>query len=174
MYDPTRTFNAGMGRGAGDFRSLDAKNPLRGNNSDVGNATLPPRSHSITTRYKSDLFDGDMRISETFPADNVGEFDYIIVGGGTAGCIIASRLSSYLPQKSILLLEAGPSDVGEKRALVLKDRNSMLGTDLDFGYTTVTQPMGMNCIDNYDSMCSSHELIFWQGTATSHIQEPRY
>lgn len=83
-----------------------------------------------------------MSISDTLPVGCGAQFDYIIVGGGTAGCIIASRLSSYLPQRRILLVEAGPSDVGETRALVLKDRNSMLGTELDFGYTTVAQPMG--------------------------------
>lgn len=37
-------------------------------------------------------------------------FDYIIVGGGVAGCVLASRLSSSLPDKSILLIEAGPEN----------------------------------------------------------------
>ncbi|KAI9740147.1 MAG: hypothetical protein M1834_004725 [Cirrosporium novae-zelandiae] len=35
-------------------------------------------------------------------------FDYVIVGGGTAGCVLASRLSSSMPDASILLIEAGP------------------------------------------------------------------
>ena len=83
-----------------------------------------------------------MRISDELPTGQHGRYDYIIVGGGTAGCIIASRLSGYLPNKKILLIEAGPSDVGDDRALVLKDRNAMLGTELDFAYTTVEQPMG--------------------------------
>lgn len=83
-----------------------------------------------------------MRISDELPTGQDGHFDYIIVGGGTAGCIIASRLSGYLSQKKILVIEAGPSDQGDNRALVLKDRNAMLGTELDFAYTTVEQPMG--------------------------------
>jgi choline dehydrogenase len=34
------------------------------------------------------------------------EFDILIVGGGTAGAILAARLSEN-PQNSVLLLEAG-------------------------------------------------------------------
>src|SRR5436305_407502 len=38
-----------------------------------------------------------------------GDFDYIVVGAGTAGCIVANRLSAD-PTKRVLILEAGGSD----------------------------------------------------------------
>ncbi|MEA2941765.1 MAG: hypothetical protein QOD09_2294 [Bradyrhizobium sp.] len=38
-----------------------------------------------------------------------GDFDYIVVGAGTAGCIVANRLSAD-PASRILLLEAGGND----------------------------------------------------------------
>ena len=37
------------------------------------------------------------------------EFDYVIVGAGPAGCVLANRLSSYAGT-TVCLLEAGPSD----------------------------------------------------------------
>ncbi|MEO8306710.1 MAG: GMC family oxidoreductase N-terminal domain-containing protein [Pseudomonadota bacterium] len=38
-----------------------------------------------------------------------GRFDYVIVGGGTAGCVLANRLTSN-PKITVALLEAGPPD----------------------------------------------------------------
>ena len=36
--------------------------------------------------------------------------DYLILGGGLAGCVLASRLKEYHPTLSITLIETGPDE----------------------------------------------------------------
>ncbi|KAI0024955.1 alcohol oxidase-like protein [Xylariomycetidae sp. FL0641] len=45
-------------------------------------------------------------------SEETHEVDVIIAGGGTAGCIVASRLADAAPGLSILLIEHGPDSAG--------------------------------------------------------------
>lgn len=92
-----------------------------------------------------------------------GYFDYIIVGGGTAGCVIANRLSGYLPHHRVLVIEGGPSDWNNDQVLDLRRWLSLLGGHLDYDYGTTEQYMGNSHIRHSRAKvlggCSSHNTL---------------
>ena len=103
------------------------------------------------------------------PPGDVDRYDYVVVGGGTAGCVIASRLAEYLPHKRVLLVEAGPSDFMDNRVLDLRQWLSLLGGELDYDYGTTEQPMG-----RYGVLVSlTGPPLMVQVTRTSVTPEPR-
>jgi len=62
----------------------------------------------------------------------VDEFDYVVVGGGSAGCVVAARLSED-PSVRVCLLEAG----GEGRDVLIR---------VPLGFATA-MPNGINSWD---------------------------
>ncbi|KAF2204315.1 alcohol oxidase [Delitschia confertaspora ATCC 74209] len=58
-------------------------------------------------------------------------YDYIICGGGTAGCALASRLAED-PKLSILLIEAGPPNDKVPASAIPAAVSQVLGTDADW------------------------------------------
>lgn len=68
------------------------------------------------------------------------QFDYIVVGAGTAGCVLAARLSAE-PETTVLLVEAGPA--ADRRLLVRLPLGVGLlpnRTDLSWNYQTEPEP----------------------------------
>jgi choline dehydrogenase len=64
-------------------------------------------------------------------------YDHVIVGGGTAGCVLAARLSAD-PDVRVLLLEAGPAS--GPAFMADPDRfPALMGTEVDWQYSTVAQ-----------------------------------
>ncbi|PIL26393.1 hypothetical protein GSI_12150 [Ganoderma sinense ZZ0214-1] len=66
-------------------------------------------------------------------------YDYIIVGGGTAGCVLASRLSEN-PAMKVLVVEGGKDFYSALPTKIPFSFHNIFGTDLD--WDTQTTPQG--------------------------------
>ncbi|KAJ7093831.1 GMC oxidoreductase [Mycena belliarum] len=69
-------------------------------------------------------------------------YDYIICGGGPAGCVLASRLSES-PDITVLLIEAGKSNKGNLLARIPLAFTRLFPTAVNWNYKTVPQA-GLN------------------------------
>jgi choline oxidase len=95
----------------------------------------------------------------TPPGADAGTFDYVIAGGGTAGCALAARLSED-PDVTVCLLEAGPSDVGDDKILMLSEWMHLLDSGYDWDYPVEPQERGNSFMRHARGKvlggCSSH------------------
>src|SRR6476620_6925157 len=93
-------------------------------------------------------------------------FDYVIAGGGTAGCVLAARLSED-PSVTVCRVEAGPSDVGDRNVLDLSQWMHLLDSGYDWDYPVEPQERGNSFMRHARAKvlggCSSHNscIAFW-------------
>ncbi|MBB1255695.1 GMC family oxidoreductase N-terminal domain-containing protein, partial [Streptomyces sp. OF3] len=89
-------------------------------------------------------------------------YDYVVIGGGTAGSVIASRLTED-PDVTVAVIEGGPSDMDREDVLTLRRWLGLLGGDLDYDYPTTPQPGGNSHIRHSRARvlggCSSHNTL---------------
>ncbi|WP_328337347.1 GMC oxidoreductase [Streptomyces violaceus] len=94
------------------------------------------------------------------------EFGYVVVGGGTAGNVVAARLSEE-PSVTVCVLEAGPSDVGDDDVLRLERWMGLLESGYDWDYPVEPQASGNSFMRHARAKvlggCSSHNscIAFW-------------
>ncbi|XP_072044892.1 alcohol dehydrogenase [acceptor]-like [Amphiura filiformis] len=65
-------------------------------------------------------------------------YDYIVIGAGSAGCVVASRLSED-SNSTVLLLEAGSSDEDCPNISIPAMVGTLWQTDIDWSFKTVPQ-----------------------------------
>lgn len=86
------------------------------------------------------------------------EFDFIVVGGGTAGLVVANRLSED-PHVQVLVLEAGENRITDPRVSTPALHMSLHGTEADWKFLTI--PQVLICSMPHEQICWLIMLLGW-------------
>jgi len=89
-------------------------------------------------------------------------YDYIVVGGGTAGAIVARRLAEN-PLVTVCMIEAGPDDKSVPKVESPLVWEELIGSEWDFDYEVEPQPRGNSKLRHSRAKllggCSSHNSV---------------
>jgi len=66
------------------------------------------------------------------------QYDYIVIGAGSAGCVVANRLTEN-SETTVLLLEAGNPDT-KPEIQIPRECINLLGSEVDWGYFSEPEP----------------------------------
>ncbi|CAH1126746.1 unnamed protein product [Ceutorhynchus assimilis] len=89
------------------------------------------------------------------------EYDFIVVGAGSAGCVVANRLTE-IPEWKVLLLEAGVEE--PEVADVPAFAPTILRSNIDWGYST--QPSAHSCLARSNGQCRWYRGKVMGGSST--------
>ncbi|XP_054004443.1 glucose dehydrogenase [FAD, quinone]-like [Hylaeus anthracinus] len=105
--------------------------------------------NSLISVLRPDISDRENRIKPISAGEMKTDYDFIVVGGGGAGAVVANRLSE-IDKWSVLLLEAGPDE--PEICDVPFAYNFLQGTPLDWQFKP--EPSNASCLAMKNHQCT--------------------